>query len=401
MKKAIKIVTAVCFCALIGSVSLSAQHDVSAVWARLYQRATTLEQKFQVLQSIVEQHSRDMVPVLQDALDEQIRALRNPRNRTEKDLAATVTKTAVKELGSLKAAEAAPFVWEVVESVDEPFLKGEAIIAIGKMGAKEYAEELALMLRNINFNYDDIENQRENEILAYALVTALERLKVPAGYPPVFFASTGWYSGRGMVKERAADALRTMIDDPTDQLAEILTEEGDYNIKIHALEAALLSKAPEENKAKIASLAFQEGMRYTPRDKKEEYALKNLRITSLNAVSRFPAKDEALLPVMEEMVKRYRKDRIYDEDEMLAVLHTLGSYTTDASARILSDFLAYLTDRREGRPTDSLRIAKAAIIALGQTGSPVGMEELNMVVISSYWENSVRGLAKEALEGLE
>ncbi len=377
-----------------------AQQDVSAVWARLYDRATTLEQKYQVLQSIIEQHSRDMIPVLQRALDEQIRALRTPRSRTERELAYTITKMAVKELGRLKATESAPYVWEVVNAVDDPFLKGEAIIAVGKMGARNYAEELALMLRNINFNYDEIENQRDNEIIAYALVMALERLKQPVGYKPVFFASSGWYSSRSGVKDLAEDALSSMVDDPTDQLAEIMVDEGDYNIKLHALTAALESKAPDENKAKVAALGFKEGIRNTDKNKKERYALKDLRIQSLNAVSRLENKDQTTLPVMEEMVMGYRKDRIYDEDEMLAVLNALGSFQNDEAAKILTEFLGYLTNRREGRPTDSLRIAKATIIALGQTKSQIGMEELNMVIISPYWENSVRRLAKEALENL-
>lgn len=397
--KIIVIALAVFFTA--SSLPLFAQQDVSAVWARLYGRATTLEQKYQVLQSIVEQDSRDMIPVLQEALDEQIRALRNPRTRTERELAFTITKMAVKELGQLKATEAAPFVWEVVESVEEPFLKGESIIAIGKMGAREYAEELALMLRNINFNYDEIENQRNNEIIAYALVMALERLKQPVGYKPVFFASTGWYSGRSGVKELAEDALSSMVEDPTEQLADIIVEESDFNIKLHALQAALRSNAPPENKAKIAALGFKEGIRNTDRNKKERYALKSLRIESLNAVAGITAKDESVLPVMEEMVLGYRKDRVYDEDEMLAVLNALGSFQNDGAAKILSDFLAYLTNRREGRPTDSLRIAKATIIALGRTGSQMGIEELNMVIISPYWENSIRRLAKDALENIK
>lgn len=401
MKK-VKIITlALCIGLGFTSQALFAQNEVSAVWARLYGRTTTLEQKYQVLQSIVDQHSRDMIPVLQSALNEQIRALRNPRNLTERNLSYALLRTAVQELGRLKAAEAAPYVWEVVNSVDEPILKGESIIAIGKMGAVDYAEELALMLRNINFNYDEVENQRENEIIAYALVIALDRLKQPVGYKPVFFASTGWYSGQSRVKEKAEEALLTMVDDPTEQLAEIMVEESDYAVKIHALEAALESNAPGENKAKIASLGFQEGMRNAANNKSEEYQLKELRMTALAAISRFSYKDETVLPVMREMVMGYRKDRSYDEDEMLVLLNALGTFSSDGAARILSDFLAYLSERREGRPTDSLRIASAAITALGATGSSVGIEELNFVIISPYWENSIRRLAEEALEKID
>jgi hypothetical protein len=204
---------------LIIAAPLFAQNEVSAVWSRLYSRASTLNQKKQILINIVEQHSRDMIPVLQKALIERIDDLRNPKSTTEREQAMELAKMVVKELGRLKASDTSRYVWEVVQSAEDPFLKGEAILALGKMGAREYAQELAMMLRNSNFNYDQLKNQRKNEIIAYSLVLALERMKHPAGYKPLFFASTGWYSGESMVKEKAKEALTVVVEDPTDQLS--------------------------------------------------------------------------------------------------------------------------------------------------------------------------------------
>lgn len=380
---------------------LFAQNEVSAVWSRLYDRASTLNQKQQILMNIVEQHSRDMIPVLQEALIERIDDLRNPKSTTERELATEMAKMVVKELGRLKASETSRYVWEVIQSVEDPFLKGEAILALGKMGAREYAEELAMMLRNINFNYDKIENQRKNEIIAYSLVLALERMKHPAGYKPLFFASTGWYSGESRVKEEAEEALTVVVEDPTDQLSEIIVDESGFEIKTQALEAGLESNAPESQKAAVASLAFKESIRNFPRNKTERMQAKELRIRSLTAIRNLPEKDRSVLPLMEEMLLGYRKDRIYDEDEMLNVLNTLGSFSSDQAARIVSDFLAYLTERREFRATESLRIAKAAVIALGNIGSPVGIEELMIITTTNFWDNSVIRLAEEALQKLQ
>ncbi len=385
----------------VSLVPVFAQNEVSAVWTRLYKRATTLPQKEQILVNIVEQHSRDMIPVLQEALDERIRNLKNIQNTTEKELVLSVIKMVTQELGRLKATESAPYVWEVVQAVEDPIVKGEAIIALGKMGARQYAEELAMMLRNINFNYGDRQDQREDEIVAYALVLAQERLKHPAGYKPVFFASTGWYSGQSRVKEEASEALPVIVDDPSEQLMEILVDESDFQIKLQALRAELSSNAPQEKKAEVASLAFKESIGYAVQNKTERRDVKQLRIESLTAIQRLPDKNQEVLPFMEEMLLGYRKDRLYDEDEMLPLINALGSYKNDQAAKILSDFLAYLTERREGRPTDSMRIAKATIIALGNTENPIALEELNMVTISYFWENSVKRLAEEALQKIK
>jgi HEAT repeat protein len=339
-----------------------------------------------------------MVPVLQQALQERIQDLRNPKSTTEEKQAMEVTSLVVEELGRLKATQTARYVWEVVQSVEDPMLKSEAIIALGKMGAKQYAVDMARMLRNINFNYDQIQNQRANETLAYALVKALERFKDPVGYKPVFFASTGWYSSRSGVKERAEEALSVIVDNPTEQLTEIIKDEDNFRIKLQALEAELDSNAPPADKASVAALAFKESIQKVAQNKIERRELKELRVVSLNAIQQISEKDQDAVPYMQEMILGYRKDRIYDIDEMLALLNAMGTYSSDPVARTLSDFLRYFNERREFSPPDSFRIVKATIIALGNTGNPIAIEELNMVIISQYWESSVRNLAEEALE---
>jgi hypothetical protein len=352
------------------------------------------------MKSIIEQHDRDMIPVLSDALDEQVRNLKNLTSTTEKAKATELTKMVVKELGRLKAVEAASYVWEVVEAVDDPFLKGESLIAIGKMGAKQYAGPMAMMLRNINFNYGSLIEQRENEIIAYALIIALERLKDEAAYEPLFFAASGWYSSKSGVKERASEALAVLVQDPTPQLTAIMEQSDRYAVKEAALQAGLRSGADDQSKASLASFALAEGLRYTPKDGIEKRELKSLRLYALSAMKRLQNKNLDVLESMESMILGYQTGRLFEEDEMLMLIETMGTFDDDESARILSSFLMYQTERREGRASDSLRIAKATIQALGEIGSPVGFEALTMVTIASFWEGSVQREAKAALEKL-
>ncbi|WP_020611552.1 hypothetical protein [Sediminispirochaeta bajacaliforniensis] len=375
-------------------------NEVTAVWGRLYGRASTVDHKLAIMQSIVEQHDRDMIPVLTSALDEQVRNLSNQRSATEETQAYELIKMIVKELGRLKASQAATYTWEVVEAVDDPFLKGEAVIALGKMGARQYAGQMATMLRNLNFNYDELENQRANEVFAYALVLALERLKAEEGYEPIFFASMGWYSSLSGVKERAKQALAVIVEDPTQQLHSIMENNERYSVKTAALDAGLASQAPDEAKASLATFALQEGLRYTAKDGIEKRELKSLRLSALRAIGTLQTKDPAAAEPMESMLIGYQTNRIFEEDTMLTLLDAMGGFQDDEVAKALASFLSYQTERRQYGASDSLRIAKATIQALGSTGSSAGFEALTMVTVSEFWEGSVRREAKAALQKL-
>jgi hypothetical protein len=375
-------------------------NEVAAVWTRLYERSTTLDQKLQIMQSIVDQNSRDMIPVLSDALEEQILSLENRTGTTERTKAINLITMIVKELGSLRAAEASSFIWQVVEAVENPVLKGEAIIALGRIGARQYASRMSTMLRNINFNYGELSSQRDNEIIAYALVVALERLKAEESYEPLFFASTGWYSTRSGIKELAKDALSTVVEDPADQLISIMEASDRYGIKESALSAGMASQAAETSKARIAAFAFSEGLRYTPKDGIERRELKSLRLAALRALKELEHKDAAVLDTMGRMLIAYQTERLYDEDEILALIDTMSGYKSDESARILADFLRYQTERRQFGPSDSLRIARATINALGEIGSMSGLEALAEVAVSSFWEGSIQREARSARERL-
>ncbi|HKK64486.1 MAG TPA: PBS lyase, partial [Clostridia bacterium] len=67
---------------MVGS-QFAVANEIAAMWTRLYERARTLDQKQQIMMNIVEQHSRDVIPVLNDALDEEVRTFRNTANVTE------------------------------------------------------------------------------------------------------------------------------------------------------------------------------------------------------------------------------------------------------------------------------------------------------------------------------
>ncbi len=382
------------------TASVSA-NEVSAVWARLYKRAGSLSQKYNIMVNIVEQHDRDMVPVLEQALSEQVLNMRNTGDVTNRMENNNLTKLVVKELGRLKDRDAAPLLWEVVDNTDDPFLKGEAIIALGRVGARDYVNKLNLMLRNLNMNYGNIQDQRKNEIVAYALVIALEKLKSPDSFTPLFFAANGWYSAKSGVKKRAKEALKVIVDDPTDQLITIIKDTKEYNLKLSALEAGEESNASDENKSLLAVTALDQGLSHSPQNVVEKTQLKSLRIKALVILEKSSSKPESAVPLMNSILIGYRTERLYEEDEMIQVFRTLGTYHSDSSAKALSDFLEYFTDRKESGGRVSFRLAKSVVMAMGNNGNKICFEELTRVQYSDSWENSIKREAKNALSKIK
>lgn len=386
--------------ALLLSSSVYA-NEVSAVWERLYKRAGSLSQKYNIMVNIVEQHSRDMIPVLEQALGEQVSNMRNIGDVTNRMENNKFTKLVVKELGRLKDRDAASLLWDVVENSEDPFVKGEAIIAMGRVGARDYINKLNLMLRNLNMNFGNIQDQRKNEIVAYALVMALEKLKSPDSYTPLFFAANGWYSSKSGVKQKAQDALLTIVDDPTEQLIVIIKDTKEYDLKLAALKAGEMSKASDENKSLMAVAALDQGLTHSPQNVVEKTQLKSLRIKALEILESSPSKPESAVSLMESMLIGYRTERLFDEDEMIQLFETFGTYHSDSSAKALSDFLSYFTDRKESGGRVSFRLSKSVVMAMGNNGNKICFEELTRVQYSDSWENSIKREAKNALTKLK
>jgi hypothetical protein len=100
------------------------------------------------------------------------------------------------------------------------------------------------------------------------------------------------------------------------------------------------------------------------------------------------------------MITDYQRDRLYETDEMLTLLETMGSYQREGAAQALNDFLIYQTERRNDGVTMSLRIAKQTIQSLAATGREIAQEGLTLVTVSTEWEGSVKREAEAALERL-
>lgn len=369
--------------------------ETSAVWSRLYSRALSFEHKYEIMTSLVELHDREMVPVLSSALEEIISGNRNIAGGTDRIIINDLTRIIVKELGNLRAQETADLVFTVFLEGWDPVVRGEAVIALGKMGARQYAGSLAMFLRNLNFNAGSQEQRREGEILAFACVNALEMLGDPVGFEPVFFASLGWYSGASRVKETAKQALNTMVEDPSKELIIIIKANPEFTVKLAAVEAAALSQAPPKSREQVAREALNQGLMYQSKDIREQNALRQIRTGAAGIIKSSTLTIPEIIPLMERVL--YGD---FDINEKLSILEALGTSSMEDAVKAAVRFLKYQNERQStGITSDDNRLIISTIRTLGILGNPLAREELLMVKHSN-WTGAVAREAAAVLEKL-
>ncbi len=234
--------------------------ELASMWTRLYNRLDTLEYKLEIMQNITEQESRELVPVITEALSETNSRRSGINDHNEKRLYNQLQRITIRKLGEFKAIEAEEQIFESYRSTDDLLVKTEAITALGRMGSTRYTEEFSQLLGKINMRLSGNANMRENEAIAYSLIAAFENMRRIETYEPVFYASFGWYSPRSGIRDRAKKALKIISDDPSEVLLQILKKESDLRNKYLALEALSDSSSPDSKKTALAVQGLHEGI---------------------------------------------------------------------------------------------------------------------------------------------
>ncbi|MDA8425729.1 MAG: hypothetical protein M0Z80_06285 [Treponema sp.] len=376
---------------LIGSTLVFAD-ETTEVYKRLFLQAQNLSQKYAEALNLVQLQDPSVAPVLSDALTQLLRTQENYGRPSDKALYASTVRVVAQALGDYKYLDAAPALWDSVQQIADPLVKADALIALGKMHATDYAERIALLLRDLDFK--PTQDPDYGEKVAYGAIFALEKLRDIRGFSPVFFASVGWYSQR--VRQEAAQALPNIVDDPTDPIMSIIqTESSDR--KVLALRAELNSNAPNDRKIQASTYALSIGQKMAPTDPADARQLANLRKLALNALIVFKAKNPDAVPYC---VYSYKNG--YDSEERLLALAALGANGTDPAAAALSDIILRLdSDQQAGITGDTRdRMAKAAIENAGLTGNKLLKPALITVAADNNWSDGIILAAQKALKAL-
>jgi hypothetical protein len=359
MKRAtLMVLSAVCLLLIFLSVSAVFADEESEMWARVYKQAPTVRQKYEIMQSIVELNNPDIIPVLIEAL-EVLNEQDIYRDHKDKVVQSDLKILILNELGELKANEASAAIFRAMKEAENAQLKGEAMIALGKTGANYYTFEIALVLRNLTLYRG--EDLLAEEAIAHGCIKALEELKDPVGYLPVFLTAHAGFSRK--ITQEAEQALDTMVDDPSDILMGLIKYESSFDLKV-----------------KGATEALRQGLENKPSDVEENTSLSELRTKAMGMLIKYKVQNRDALPLLERVFYINNSD-----NEKAFAIETLKAMASTESAEILTRYLAFQNDRKEfGYSPQDNRIVIATVRALGEMNSRVGYEELLKTKYSGY-----------------
>ena len=372
--------------------------EISTMWSNIYRKAETLEQRSAIMARIAVLDDQDLIPLLIQSQTDLLHLSQDSLSLNERHHHNVLQSMIVKALGSLRAFEAGDVLFRTLMETRDSFLKAEAITSIGKIGLAEHADDLALILRNLNLGITILPTKEETETVATACITALERIKEPIGFEPVFFAAVGRYTQK--VVKPAERSLERMVEDPSPLLGEILMAADDFNAKTKALEFTYSSQAPEEGKVKVAAIGLSEGLKHAPQNIRQMTALNRLRIKATEILKEFGYEDSTIVAELVRMLNLART-KTRDINEILACIQALGAGRGEAPVQALLAHLNRLNNLQQtGVAITDQREITQVIRSLGAMGNPLAQTELTQVEFSQ-WNGAVNREAKAALKKLQ
>ncbi len=373
--------------------------EMSVLWSNIYNDAEDLNQKLTVMERLIQENDRDMIPILIQAQGDLLLGSQDTLSTRERFYHRNLQTMIVKELGELKAAEAGEILYRTLLESSDPFLRANVVTALGQVGAVEYVEPLALMLRNLHLGVTVLSTNEETETVVLSLITALERLKDPRGFEPVFFTAVGRNTPK--VQAAAERSLLNMVEDPAPQLGKILYDTDDFQVKTEALNFASSSRGPDRGKVEVARIALSEGLKYRPENVRELTQLGQLRTGAARILARFGYTDDTIVADLVKMLDTARTET-RDINEIIVCLQALGAGEGDEAARALAGHLTKLNGLQKSGITDIIdqREIVQVIRSLGDTGNPLGRAALINVEFSN-WNGAVNREARAALTKIQ
>lgn len=372
--------------------------EISTIWANLYEEADTLDQKFVIMERLIQENDRDLIPTLMEAQGDLLLTSKDRMSNKEHWYHKNIQQMILVELGELKAAEAGEILFKSLNEISDPFIKADIITSMGQVGAIEYAEPLAMMLRNFNLGVLYMSTREATETMVSSLVTALERLKEPVGFEPVFYTAVGRNTKK--IQAAAERSLYNMMEDPTPTLGEILISTDDFATKLKALEFANGSTASAEGKTNVAAIALDEGLKHPAENLRQMTTLGRLRTSAANILAENGFNNSGVSANLGEMLEMARRET-QDMNELFSCFKALAAGEGDVPVQILADHLAKLNNlQKEGIVITDQREITQLIQSLGATGNSLARAQLVRIEFSN-WNSAVNREAKAALAKLQ
>ena len=382
---------------IAAGTAVFAQSAELEAWTLAFNNANSVAEQLIYIRNVVDGNLQGADTFYAMALTRLVTEMPNVTGQTNLDAADNMAAILTFQLGEYEHEESAANILHVATYFENPLVRTEALIALGKIGYEIGLPHVIQTLNDLNTQpQSNIDMRERAERLAFGAISSLEHYAAPEGYLPVYFASTGWYSER--IRSHASTALVNIMSDPTEPLLEIVENTGySYDVKYLALQTSENSQSSDSNKARVAVAALAEGWRQQGSNNHQRQILTQMRMLALNMIRRYRTQDEAVYP---QLNRSYLNGAT---DERLAVLYALEALASEESVRLLSDYLNTIHQRRTSNtltPVDE-QLVRVIIPALGNTGSTnrsAARPILTLVQHSPEWTNMVRNLARDSLE---
>ncbi len=357
------------------------------IFLLLFRRSNSLVHRCALVAEMVEASDRSKAPDLAEAFYDLSRVDRSLLSPSQAEAHLGAMRLLCAALGEYRHAESQDALMALARSKDPGVLRAEALIALGKMRAVRYVDEITSMLEAINVQA--VGGGPERELIAYGCVQALIRMGGVSAWPALLEASTGWYTAS--LKQLASTGLRVIARDPS-LGAQTVIERGGLDLKLLAMEYLLVSEAPAESKLALARLGLRKSLETSGNKGTDINSATLLRKRSMDwmvqAGDRSP-----------EALELYRLAwNTASVDGKLSILAGYGASRSEAAAIELETVISEFNQRREaGYVSDDIdRLIRTAIAAAADCRSPVVLPALSAVAANRAWSASVHKAAEDA-----
>lgn len=375
---------------LFSIITLSLFSDeMTEVYSRLYFESNDYSQRYVFMNEILALNDPSTADLLGKALRDLISNTALVKVSSDREKYDALMRVILAGLGTFKARLYANDVFVAGNESNNPLVKAEAFLALGKMRAIEYTEKIAKILSDLNL--EPSIDRDYGEKIAYGCIVSLEKMRDTNGFISVFNASNAWYSPR--IIQLAEKVLPNIVDDPSDIVLTIIDKE-DLEKKTAALKLMIKTKASIDKKNLVASSAIKKGTTIQTKDKLEASLLANFRKEAIRSLIQLNSKDA------ESVTSLKLAYDLGDQDEKLLVLSALGVNASDAAAKVLTEILLFLNEQRKDDLTDDRKdqLVKAALQNAGITKNSKVRIAVIAIKGNNKWSSSVLNIASDVLK---
>jgi hypothetical protein len=386
---------------LILTASLYSQAANVKTWKVIYGQAITLKDKGLKVADMAEAATPEFEPLVISILQEQLDyvVLNKPQDKKEFDVWVYNT---VQIAAKLKLTNTATYLQKLYEKTQNPRLRGECALAIGKTDAKNLIPWMnqELVILNELHRTGQLKGKEEN---AEGVIRALGLLKDPSSFGVLFYSSRPHYPEK--IRKLALESLKTVADKPSLLVSDYIKNEKNIALILDALKYSNESASPDADKITAAKTALGTALDYLANTSDKEWEnfrrdTKNLAVQSLGNLK---AQDPEVITLIE---RKWDQD-MKDTQNNLISIEALEKIATENAALLLVKKVTWLNKMtNEGGGTgitkdEGEKIMLALIKALGTIGNRVAEDELVKLTTSNQYGRTITEEAKKSLNKLK